>query len=66
MTQSGRNIISVRIRGLAFRCASGSRREEVLLMLQRLDETPFGYVPLVLASGLVGVILSLAVQWWLA
>lgn len=37
-TINNRQIVSVRIRGLAFKCLSGSRRELVLLTLKETDE----------------------------
>lgn len=32
------NIVAVYIRALAFKCAAGSRREQVLLQLKKTDE----------------------------
>jgi hypothetical protein len=53
----------VRIRGVSFRCAPGSRRESILLNLKRQD----GAMPHWIVAGCVtfAFILGFATGWWL-
>jgi hypothetical protein len=51
---SRRNITSVYIRGLAFKCTLGGRREQVLLKLKKADEKDTDWLALLAVACFVG------------
>lgn len=65
MIVNNRQIISVRIRGLAFRCATGSRREMILRDLANLDEHGNDGWLMGGVSFLVGITFGAGGMWWL-
>jgi hypothetical protein len=52
--RSKRNITSVYIRGLAFKCTLGGRREQVLLKLKKADEKDTDWLALLAVACFVG------------
>ena len=57
---------SVRIKDMAFRCVPGSRREQILRYLARLDREGQG-MPYLVAAGcsLLALMLGFMAGWWL-
>ena len=62
---NNRAIVSVYIRGVAFRCGSGSRREQILRSLKDMDsQDSFGFVFLAVVA-VVAWSAGFATAWWL-
>ena len=62
---NNRAIVSVYIRGVAFRCGSGSRREQILLSLKDMDsQDSFGFVMLAVVA-VVAWSAGFATAWWI-
>ena len=65
MMVNNRKLIAVYIRGLAFRCGAGSRREQILRSLKELDdEDSFGYVFLAVIA-VVAWSAGFGTAWWI-
>lgn len=65
MVVNNRQIVAVYIRGLAFKCASGSRREQVLRGLKQQDEAVFDWVVVAGAGLAIGFLIGGFVGWYL-
>lgn len=66
MKVNNRQIVAVYIRGLAFKCASGSRREQVLNALLKLDGAHTVSITLVVtAAVVVGWGVGVLTAWWI-
>ena len=63
MNVNNRQIVAVYIRGLAFKCASGSRREQVLKHLQQIDDSEQISIWLVAAITIAALVVGFGFGW---